>query len=79
LANTHRQATYFGKRLGYSPHLIANTNETGIGHRGKRAVGLAIKQQRANFPELQFVFAGKAELDVISPRQIEAFFNDKHH
>jgi dTDP-4-dehydrorhamnose reductase len=37
-------------------------------------LGLAIQAATANFPKLQFVFAGKAELDVTSPQQIEAFF-----
>ena len=37
-------------------------------------LGLAIKAATAAYPELSFVFAGKKELDVTSPGQIEVFF-----
>jgi dTDP-4-dehydrorhamnose reductase len=37
-------------------------------------LGLAIKAATAAYPELSFVFAGKKELDVTSPQQIDAFF-----
>ena len=37
-------------------------------------LGLAIKAAQKNYPKLSFVFAGKKELDVTSPQQIEAFF-----
>ena len=36
-------------------------------------LGLAIKAATAAYPELSFVFAGKKELDVTSPQQIDAF------
>ena len=38
-------------------------------------LGLAIKAAAAAYPQLSFVFAGKAELDVTDAQQIEAFFN----
>ena len=37
-------------------------------------LGLAIQAATANFPKLQFVFAGKAELDVTNEEEIVAFF-----
>jgi dTDP-4-dehydrorhamnose reductase len=39
-------------------------------------LGLAIKAACANFPKLQFVFAGKAELDVTKEEEIAAFFEN---
>ena len=40
-------------------------------------LGLAIKAAASDYPELSFVFAGKAELDVTDAQQIEAFFKAK--
>ena len=40
-------------------------------------LGLAIKAAQVDYPELSFVFAGKKELDVASPQQIDAFFKSK--
>ncbi len=40
-------------------------------------LGLAIKAVASDYPELSFVFAGKAELDVTDAQQIEAFFKAK--
>jgi dTDP-4-dehydrorhamnose reductase len=37
-------------------------------------LGLAIKAAAAAYPQLSFVFAGKAELDVTAAQQIEVFF-----
>jgi dTDP-4-dehydrorhamnose reductase len=37
-------------------------------------LGLAIQAATANFPELKFVFASKAELDVTKEEEIAAFF-----
>ena len=37
-------------------------------------LGLAIHAATANFPELQFVFAGKKELDVTNEKQVAAFY-----
>ena len=37
-------------------------------------LGLAIKAATAAYPGLSFVFTGKSDLDVTSPRQIEVFF-----
>lgn len=37
-------------------------------------LGRAIKAAAAAYPQLSFVFAGKAELDVTAAQQIEAFF-----
>jgi len=37
-------------------------------------LGLAIKEAASDYPELSFVFAGKAELDVTDAQQIESFF-----
>ena len=39
-------------------------------------LGLAIQSATANFPELQFVFAGKAELDITNEKEIAAFFEN---
>lgn len=39
-------------------------------------LGLAIQAATANFPKLQFVFAGKAELDVTNEEEIAAFFEN---
>ncbi|MGB0274891.1 MAG: dTDP-4-dehydrorhamnose reductase [Flavobacteriaceae bacterium] len=39
-------------------------------------LGLAIQAVTANFPKLQFVFAGKAELDITSEKEIAAFFEN---
>ena len=39
-------------------------------------LGLAIHAATANFPELQFVFAGKKELDVTNEKQVAAFFEN---
>lgn len=40
-------------------------------------LGLAIKAAVTDYPQLSFVFAGKAELDVTDAQQIEAFFDSK--
>ena len=48
--------------------------KTVLGTGANGQLGLAIQAATANFPKLQFFFAGKAELDVTSPQQIEAFF-----
>jgi len=37
-------------------------------------LGLAIKAAQKNYPKLSFIFAGKKELDVTSPQQIDPFF-----
>ena len=39
-------------------------------------LGLAIQAAKAAYPELSFVFAGKKELDVTSPQQIDVFFKE---
>jgi dTDP-4-dehydrorhamnose reductase len=39
-------------------------------------LGLAIQAATANFPELKFVFASKAELDVTNEEEIAAFFEN---
>jgi dTDP-4-dehydrorhamnose reductase len=39
-------------------------------------LGLAIQAVTANFPKLQFVFAGKAELDITNEKEIAAFFEN---
>ena len=39
-------------------------------------LGLAIKEAASDYPELSFVFAGIAELDVTDAQQIEAFFEN---
>ena len=39
-------------------------------------LGLAIKAAASDYPELSFIFAGKAELDVTDAQQIEAFFEN---
>lgn len=40
-------------------------------------LGLAIKAAAKDYPELRFVFAGKAELDVTNEKQIASFFEKK--
>jgi dTDP-4-dehydrorhamnose reductase len=42
----------------------------------KGQLGLAIQAATANFPELKFVFASKAELDVTKEEEIAAFFEN---
>ena len=37
-------------------------------------LGLAIQVATANFPKLQFVFAGKTELDVTNEKHLATFF-----
>ena len=39
-------------------------------------LGLAIKAAVTDYPQLSFVFSGKAELDVTAAQQIEAFFKN---
>ena len=39
-------------------------------------LGLAIQVATANFPKLQFVFAGKTELDVTNEKHLATFFED---
>ena len=41
-------------------------------------LGLAIQAATANFLELQFVFAGKAELDITNEKHLGAFFKNNH-
>ena len=39
-------------------------------------LGLAIQAATTDFPELQFVFAGKAELDITNEKEIAVFFEN---
>ena len=39
-------------------------------------LGLAIQAATTDFPELKFVFAGKAELDITNEKEIAAFFEN---